>query len=513
VRLRNDLTPGVLSVYSFTICSRRSTAGSGAEAQEFLIYEQAGRLTLFGLAPPRQGKADRAWMIELEEARVESLRSHGQQVIPPPSAADLGLPPRAAHLRVSRASPAHAYASIAGGSPIQQTALLLALDVTHWPDERVGADEVWEHQLDYEYFTGLRTSTLAQVSGKGRERQALVSSTAAGDFRDSLSDQAALERAQSDCLWHLGEHCLLSLDSTVELSYRPQRDPRSLTLELTLERLDRRTLSQQQRQPVIAEFEELTESIDRYMGGDRAAAVEALRKFEPAHPRSIWLPVARDLLAKAKYEREKLESLSIEQTASVLVQLITRWQRIAITDAPERLHPLRRTFGELVRVKRDDLRRLAQDQDPNMRAIAVFCFAFGSQETDRKMLIASCSDPQPKVRAWAVYGLSEQGQSDTDRTLLKGALADADPKVRQRACMAIRACVRRDAPDRGQFGDLLLEVVRDDPDDDVRALAASALTQLAEKRQLPSLIETRAREQAAPVRERLDRVIGLLQGT
>lgn len=511
-RLRNDLSPGVLTICSFSVQAVRSTMGSGGTEGEVLTYAQEGRLTLFGLAPPHRGKADRTWMIELDEARVETLRRQGEEVAPLPTGAEAGLPPRAAHLRVDKASVTDAYASVAGGSPIQQAALLLALDVTHWPAEPVRPGDVWEHRIDNEYLTGLRTLSLAEIRGKGRERQAVVASTVAGEFRDALRDQARLERAESNCVWHLSEHSLLSLDSTIELTYQPQREPRRLTLELALERVDRRRLSRQQRDSVAEELDELTESIDRYLRGDRAEAVEALGRFEPAHPRSIWLPVARDLLVKAKYEGQKLESLTLGQLASVLVQLIARWQSIAVTDRPERLQPLRTTFGELVRIKGEDLRRLARDEDANIRAIAVFCFAFGSEEADRQMLIEACNDPQAKVRAWALYGLAEQGRSDTDPDILASALADADPKVRQRACMAIKTCVRRSSPARGRFADLLLDVVNSDPEVDVRTLAASALTRLASKKHLPQLAEIRAREEHAPVRERLDHIIGLLGG-
>ncbi len=511
VRLRNNLSPGVLTIYSLSIRAVRSTGKPSQAPTEVLTYEQQGRLTLFGLAPPRQGRADRAWMIELDEARVETLHRQGEEVTELPTGADAGLPARAAHLKVSRASTVHAYASVAGGSPIQDTALLLALDVTHWSDTPVSPPDAWEHRIDYEHLTGLRRLTLAEVRGRGRSRQAVVSSTVTGEFRDALGEQASLDRAESSCLWHLAEHSLVSLTSTSELTYRPQREPRKLTLELSIERVHRRKLPPEQRPAVADELSELADAIGRYARGDRAAAVEALRRFEPAHPRSIWLPVARDLLGKARYEREQLESLTVTQLASVLVQLITRWQSIAITDNPERLQPLRTTFAELVRIKRDDLRRLTRDPDADIRAIAVFCFAFGSQAADDQVLVEACQDPQAGVRAWAVYGLAERGQSTTDPDLLAGALADDDPQVRQRACMAVKACVRRGSPGERRLTELLLGVLSSDLEQDVRAFAVSALAGLVGQEHLPKLTALRALEESTRVRQRLDHVIGLLE--
>lgn len=510
VRLRNGLSPGVLTVFSLEARTTRSTAG---EMDEVVTYEQAGRLTLLVLSPPQGGRVDRAWMIELDEARVESLIRGGEPVRPPPEAVELGLPPRAAQLRVDRVSPSHAYASTAGGSALQQTALLLALDVTHWPDDPVRPSDTWEHRIDGEHLIGTRALTLEEVRGLGRRREAVLFSTVTGEFRAGLQGTATLERVESRCVWHVSDHSLLSLDSTVELAYSAEQTPRKLILELTLERLERRKLSAQERQPVLDQLAELTEAIEDYMHQDRAQAVEALRKFEPTHPDSIWLPVARDLLHKARYEQEKLASLTDDELVLVLAQLLARWQTIAVTESFERLQPLRTTFTELARTKGQALHELAGSDDANMRAIAVFCLAFGSEDRDRQAVVDACRDRQAVVRAWAVYGLAEQADSSTQPALLADALADEDPKVRQRACLAIGACIGPDSHDRTRFAELLLDVVRADAVQDVRAFAASALLRLAEPEHLSRIVTARAAEEALVVRERLDRIIRELGGT
>jgi HEAT repeat protein len=106
-----------------------------------------------------------------------------------------------------------------------------------------------------------------------------------------------------------------------------------------------------------------------------------------------------------------------------------------------------------------------------------------------------------------VYGLAEQADPDTEPRLLDDALADADSRVRLRACMAIGACIQPDSVDRRRFAELLLQVIRTDSEQDVRAFAASALLRLAGKEHLGRIIEARAGEEALAVRERLDRVI------
>ncbi|HUU82277.1 MAG TPA: hypothetical protein VM243_02120 [Phycisphaerae bacterium] len=507
VRLRNGLSAGVLTVFSLDAQTTRSTSGGQDGVNEVLTYEQAGRLTLLVLSPPRGGRADRAWMIELDQALAEKLTRDGREIRPAPEAVELGLPPRAAQLRVDKVSPTHAFASTAGGSPIQQTALLLALDVTHWPAGPVRPSDEWEHQIDADYVVGTRTLTLDEVRGRGRAREAVVSSIVAGEFRGPLQDQATLQRVESRCVWHISDQSLLRLDATVELTYSEQETPRKLVLDLTLERLSRRELSADERQPMLDQLSELTDVIEGYLRGDRATAAEALRKFEPTYPNSIWLPVARDLLHKARYERDELETMTDQQLVSVLGQLFAHWQTIAITENFERLQPLRTTLTELAGTQRDALHKLTTSDDAYLRAMSVFCLAFGSEPDDRRAIVVACRDPHAVVRAWAVYGLAEQADPRTDTALLSDALADEDVKVRQRACLAIAACVQPSSPHAGRFAELLLEVVRTDSAQDVRAFAASALLRLARPEDLPRVVEARAAEESLIVRERLDRVL------
>ncbi len=507
VRLRNNLSAGVRTVYSLTIRTKRSTAPSDDQEAEILVYEQSGRLTLFGLSPPERSRADRAWMLELDEARPEELTRQGEPILPLPEPADLGLPPRAAQLRVDQATPLDAYAAVAGGSPVERAALLLALDVIHWPERQITAGEQWARSVDHEHLSGERTFTLTEVRGKGRKREAVVTSSVSGEFRDELQGSATLTRAEVSCVWHVSEKSLLDLESTVELSYTPQRQKRRMTVEVKLERVSHRKVGREERRAIAEELDELTEAVGTYRRGDRDAAVLALRDFESNHPRSMWLPVTRDLMSKAKYEQETLVSLSDEQLSAVLVQLITKWQGIAITDSPERLQPLRTTFAELVDTQREGLRRIVAGNEASMRAIAVFCFAFGSEEEDRRILVERARDDDGLVRAWAVYGLAERGEPDRDADLLYSALSDDDARVRQRACMAVRACILSTSGHRARFADRLIEMVAGDEHEDVRTLAAVSLARLAQRRHLGRLRAIRQQEQAAPVRDLLERVI------
>ena len=211
----------------------------------------------------------------------------------------------------------------------------------------------------------------------------------------------------------------------------------------------------------------------------KEAAVKALQAFEAANPDSLWLPVCRDLRNKAKYELDRLANLTEEGLTAVLIQLLTRWQKAVARGDRESLEPLRRAFGDLAVAQRPGLDELAAGQDANLRAIAVFCLAFGDGDQDLPKVVAACADPEARVRAWAVYGLAERRKPLADTRLLERALSDQNPDVRERACAAIEACIGPGSPDRRVFVGLLLDVVRDDPVENVRAAAAGALGGLA----------------------------------
>jgi hypothetical protein len=284
-----------------------------------------------------------------------------------------------------------------------------------------------------------------------------------------------------------------------------------LALEVKLRRVDHRELSDTERDTALGEFEELSQLSGRYREGDRAATIKGLREFEEKHPRSTWLPVTRDLLVKAKYEQETLASLSDEQLKVVLVQLISRWQSIAVADSPERLEPLRITFSELVRTQRGELLSLTKDHDASIRAISVFCFAFSEDTDDRRILTDAFKDDDGLVRAWAVYGLAERADPETEPAVLAAALEDDESRVRQRACMAIKACIGPDSFDRRRFAERLLGVLESDPQEEVRAFAASALTRLARKADVAELRRLAEQEQAAVVRDLLKQLIEHLE--
>ena len=236
------------------------------------------------------------------------------------------------------------------------------------------------------------------------------------------------------------------------------------------------------------------------------------RRFVEGHPASLWLPVARDLLERARSDVRTFGKMDAGQIADVLTKLVTRWQMAAMQNRLEPLQPVRATFRKLMKTNRGVLHELASAENPNLRAMAVFCIAFGDTPEDLARVVAACKDEEARVRAWAAYGLAERRATEVDPAVLEALLADVNDKVRQRACMAIRGCVRVDSPHRARFFKRLLERVRQDKVDEVRLLAALAVNDLATKDDLPALIDAEHEQDVPPIRRQLEATIRRLGG-
>jgi HEAT repeat protein len=450
-------------------------------------------------------------MLEMELAMVNAMSRWGEAVEPLPESTELGLPPRTAHLRVVKASVQDAHIPVAGGTDLQQTILWLALDVMRWSEEKQAPGGTWVHALAAEHLNGLRKFELAAVEGKGRDREVVIASTVEGEFQGLDQQSAQLESATSKLRWSLEENCLLTLESTVRVRYGDETPDRDLTTTVELRRIDHRKLEAEAQEQARGQLEELAGITDQLTRGDRPAAIPSLKAFLEKHPESLWLPVAQDLFVKSKYQAEKLGSMSTEQLVSVLVQLVAKWQSIAVNETPERLEPLRTAYAELADIQRDTLLKLIKDEDSSVRAISIFCLGFSSQAEDLALIQAATADEDPRVRAWATYALAERGSSDTDLKILQRLLGDADANVRQRACMAVQACIPAGSREASRFAEALLNLVADDSEMTVRYFAAAALIHLADGSILPRLRKLHAGESEESVKNQISIVIRKLE--
>ena len=509
IRLRNDLTPGSRAVYDVAIRGVRTT--HTIHYEEVLTYAQTGRLTLVILERPVQGVAVRAWMMELDEPAIESMTRDGQPVADFPPAKTVGLPPRLVQLTTGQVTPERAQASAVGGSWVQRAAMLLALDFAQWPDELVDEGASWERPAERDELRGTWTHQYTGTEGERGERLAIGAFNFAGKLTGRFEGVADIEKVSGQWKWYVAKRSLYSSASDVSLSYGDPEDPRLIDMHVELKLAARDHLDADQRKAALAELNQLGKLAVAANESDDNGE-EELAEFIEAHPRSIWRPVAEDLLARAAYDERVFGDLDADELVGALTKLVTAWQRAALSNQVEPLEPIRATLRELTESNRSTLYGLLKADDPNVRAMAAFCIAFGRELGDLAKVTDLCRDTSNRVRAWAAYGLAERRDPATDRDVLATLLADEDSNVRQRACMAVEACITIDAPQRERFFDLLLELVNTDPVDEVRPRAASALVSLAKKSDLPALIDAEHQQDVPPARRVLEAKIRELGG-
>jgi len=508
VMLRHDLTPGALVSYDVRIEGERTAPEAGHV--EVIRFTQQGALTLVVLEAVDRQNARRAWMMTLAEPKVVAVMRDGHELVDLPSATALGLPPQASQLRLVSIDTAQADAHPVGGSRVQQAGMLLALDFAHWPNRLVASGESWETPTQRAELNGTWAHQYTALEGRGADRLAVGTFSFRGAPAGPFANVAEIEQASGAWRWRVAKRSLESADADVILRYGPAEAARRLRMQVTLAARERRRLTSEETTAERAALQDLAALAQSPGSMDERQA--ALAGFIAAHPKSLWLPVAEELRARASLDAEVFEAMSADQMRAALTALLTRWQQAALNNAVEELQPIRDTLRELTQVNRSALHALAADTDDNVRAMAVFALAFGDQPGDLAKVTAAAGDADALVRMWAAYGLAERHDPATDAEVLHRLLDDPEEKVRRRACMAVHACVTMDSPQRARFVKRLLTMLAQDPVDEVHPHAAQALDVLATPADLPQIIEAEAKEEVPDARWQLERTIRRLSG-
>lgn len=510
VRLRNDLRPGALAVYRLDIDALRTGRRDGYEEQ--VRFEQSGRITHLVAQTVERGKAQRVWMVILDEPRLVEITRDGHRLDELPDAREMGLPPRGVQLRVTELTDQHAPAFPVGGSAVQRAALLLALDFSRWPNDLVGPDATWESPTDRDELDGIWTHTYTRATGRGSDRLAVGDFRFDGRLAGPLEGAATIETAAGQWRWRVSKRSLESAVANVELTYGDTLPPHSLILHAELDAVKRRYLSDDELDAATGQVNLISDLSARLADPANATAQAQMRGFINDHPDSLWRPIAEDLLARANYDESTLTDLTDAQAQDVMMQLLTRWQKAALAGQTEQLQPLRATFRQLTNANRDVMHTLAKSPDRNVQAVAAFAVAFGEDSSDLQVVTKLCIDDEPRVRAWALYGLYERADDATDPKVVLAALDDSDETVRYRACMAARRCI----PERGELREKafrrLLDMVNGDTGELVREQAAIAIDRIATREDLEDLIDAEAKQDVPPARRIQEATIRRLGG-
>ncbi len=513
VRLRNDLSPGAYAQYDVIVRGIRRTPQRRHDDE--ITFEQTGRLRLLVLpaSDARPKSAQRVWMMQLDDPVITAFTRGGEPLADIPHPKMVGLPPRSVQLHVGEVDSENADASAVGGSRVQRAAMLLALDFAHWPDDLVSPDTEWKTPSKRSELEGAWTHRYVRTDGARAEREAVGTFEFDGRLAGEFDDVANIKLARGDWRWRVSKRSLESVDSQVVLEYGPPHQRRELSFEVKIKIAERRRLRGEELDEAAGQIQPLSNLAREALQFATEDAKDKLRTFIKDHPKSLWLPVANDILERAEMEDRTIGELDDGQLVEMLVVLVRRWQGAALRSEVETLEPIRSTFRELMESNGDAMLVLTKSPEANIRAIAVFAVAFGKQPQHGIRLIELTEDKDSTVRAWAAYGIAERRDPNTDGALLIRLLEDDDRNVRIRACMAAESCANPNDPKHKALLRTLLKLIEDDGHEQVQVRAASAVSKVAIKSDLPTLIDAEAKCDMPPARRILEATIRALGGT
>lgn len=512
VRLRNDLTQGAYAQYDVMVRGVRRTPQRRHD--EEIAFEQTGRLRLLVLptSVPRPKNAARVWMMQLDDPVITSCTRGGEPIADVPHPKMVGLPPRSVQLHVTEIDAENADATAVGGSRVQRAAMLLALDFAHWPDEVVSPHTDWQTPSKRPELEGGWTHRYDRTEGHRAERQAVGSFEFQGKLASGFDGVANIKAARGNWRWRVSKRSLESVESRVVLEYGPPEKRRELEFEVSLKIVERSRLRGAALDEAAGQIEPLSTMARDALQFGTDEAKEKLKAFIREHPKSLWLPVAEDILERAELEERTINELGEGQLVEMLVALVRRWQGVAHRNEVEKLEPVRSTYRELMESNGDALLKLTHSEESSVRAMAVFAVAFGKLPKHGDRVIALTRDKDATVRAWATYGLAERREPKVDGALLITLFDDDDRNVRIRACMAAEVCVDPDDSKHKVLLRKLLVLIEDDDHEQVQVRAANAVSKVATKSDLPTLIEAEANCDMPPARRILEATIRGLGG-
>ncbi len=512
VRLRNDLSPGAYAQYDVVVKGVRRTPQRRHD--EEIAFEQSGRLRLLVLptSVPRPRNAPRAWMMQLDDPVITSYTRGGEPVADIPHPKMVGLPPRSIQLHVGEIDHQNADASAVGGSRVQRAAMLLALDFAHWPDDIVTPDSEWQTESKRPELAGAWTHRYVRTDGARAQRQAVGSFQFEGKLAGEYDGVANIKVARGDWRWLVSKRSLQSVESQVVLEYGPPHERRELSFDVKIEIAERSRLRGEALDKAAGQIQPLSNMAREALQFGTEDAKDKIRSFILDNPKSLWLPVAEDILERAELEERTINELDDNQVLEMLVALVRRWQGVAHRNEVEKLEPVRSTYRELMESNHEALMRLTRSQEANIRAMAVFAVAFGKKPQHGDRVIELTRDKDATVRAWATYGLAERREPNADAALLVQLLDDEDRNVRIRACMAAESNANPDDSKHKRLLSKLLELIENDTNEQVQVRAASAVSKVAIKTDLPTLIDAEFKCDMPPARRILEATIRAMGG-
>lgn len=509
VTLRNCLDPALLTHHDLTITLARKVRRAGISEESSI--EVKGSRVRAHLSESQPGRVKVADMLLTEAAKVIALFRDGKPVTPLPGPEVFGLPPRGAlqfntREQTVRDGPADAPAVRAA----EDVLLSVLLDAAHWPKSTVEVGHRWTRPVEGEAFRGVQRFEFTGLAKVGDENAAVISMTLDGQFVGRFADKYELKEARARFVWIRGERVLSRLEAAA--SYvrrrRDRDDPYALKAVMALR--SRQRLSDEQKSDLRRSLGDFAELLGQYQSRKWSAASASARLFAEGFADGPWRPAAEWIERQCAEQLASARKLRAEELKKTLAELVVRWEAATADDDDDLIERTRAAYRQLLARHSADIRALLSGADDNIRAIAVFAWAFGGSLEHGDAVARAARDRAPRVRAWAANGLAAIGDPDTDPELLRKLLADDDAEVRARACQAVAACNPPGEPLAGRTRDGVLALL-EDVQRRTRYEAARTLGAIGSAVDLAALERAQASERDAGVQEALEQAAAAIR--
>jgi hypothetical protein len=506
---RNNLFPGQLTRHRLSrVIQRRCQRKKHGELLEYRRQAEWSQCNVEGARP---GEVTVYQMMVDQPPEVVRVLHDKKKVKPTPTAEQFNLSPASTRLQSAIVRPQDAPAQVPLTDLAEKTVLLTVLDFAHWPRGRVQSGQRWERNLEGTNFSGKQSFELVDLGTVDGEVVARVTLFVQGKFTGALEREYVFDKAQAIIQWSRLQRCLSKMEAQAFYQRRRGGAPEEFKLKLDVDLLQVRMLTEGQQESVKAELTVFAEALQKQREGREREARDLCRQFRKNWPGSTWLPAVEELVAQMSPKQTQAKRYSAAEVKEALDKMIIAYEAATANDEYDLLERTRRGLAELADEYHSTVKKLAQDDDDNVRGRAVFALAFGKQAKDWESVQKATRDQAPSVRAMALAGFAARASPETSPQLLLRLLDDEQAVVRRRACEAVAACVPREHYSVGRLVEKIDHLMIFDKSDAVRLAAVRAIAAIGAPADVPKFEKALTHELNPRIREEIHKAIERVQ--
>jgi hypothetical protein len=475
------------------------------------VWGRGGRWTVYFFGSGQEVDYKTAQQLELGPGQITSLDRNGKSIeLDDPRVQAVPLPAAGCQFLAVPVIRQDVPIVLPAGNPLEQLIYRIVMDQFQFPNERIPAQALRKSKIAWDGFTGERFWMITSLERVGKARVAVIAVQIQGQFTGNLPGEPALRDAKITLRWDLNDQALLDLSGQVRYDRRFDQIDEEVVARLALSRQSLDRLPIANRESAVEALLHLADSITMYQEKKYVQIVRRVTEFNQQFPGSLWQPMVGFLGNQAEARSMLASPEAAQQLRKALGNSIVEWQAATTRGDAAKLTALAEGLRELNRAGRDQLLKLAEDQDAKVRALALFAVGFGTHPEDLAVVQTGARDAEPVPRAWATYALVIRGSPKTDRALLTRLIKDESELVRARAALAIGACVEIGSSDQNRFRAMLTSALSD-ASENVRRAAAEALAYIGTRADLAPLRKAADAEKDSPARQMMRRTIERLE--